>query len=316
MASTEMKCPDENQRCTDSHQCDFCQGIAQSLVERSGGGAVGGGKPRSDVVPLQPIHGSSDQEQCGECKKPLGSNIQACGICASVAELPTNPAQPVIQYHDNFGPMKNSFGPCTNATTQRTLESFQSSFEASKKNGFPFTGITGFKRRASLLRMLLGERKVIIGFEGMNNSCFFTSVLWMLSQGNMHERINTDCLSGHILYKILWDLRCGLFVGRDIVEAFRLSLHDYPVFQRTIQETSMDDPILLLSILEELEIIRKGPILSETGCSFHIHEVRGENPAPSIQDALCASVSSPSHFPEDGFITSFQLCELLYILTN
>ena len=217
--------------------------------------SFGGGKPRSDVAPLQAVHGSSDQEQCGECKKPLGSNIQACGICASVAELPTNPAQPVIQYHHNFGPMENSFGPCTNATTQRTLESFQSSFKASKKNGFPFTEIFGFKRNASLLRRLLSQG-VILGIEGFNNSCYYVVVFWMLSQGNMHERINTDCLSGHILYKILWDLRAGLFVGRDIVEAFRLSLREYHLVQSsTIDfEKDMDDIGYLLGLLEDDEV--------------------------------------------------------------
>jgi len=305
-ASTIIKCPDGNPRCSDKNPCDMCRATSNSLIDNSKGGC-GGSKARRDVVPLQEVHGSSNQEQCDECKQPLGSNTRQCGICASVAELPTNPAQPMIDYHPDFGPMRNSFGPCTDATTQRTLEIYQSSFEASKKNGFPFTGITGFKRRASLLRNLPSQG-VIIGFEGFNNSCFLISVFWMLSQGNMHERINTDCLSGHILYKILWDLRCRLFVGRDIVEAFRLSLREYSVAQ-TIQENGMDDPILLLSILEEVEILRKGPMFSETGCSFHIHEVRGENPAPSIQEALCASVSSPSHVPENGSIISFQFSQ-------
>ena len=287
--------------------CQDCAGIEEAIRNslQSQPVALGGGNGL-DIQPIQPFN--IHTEICDECNKPLGSNTLACGICASVAELPTNPAQPEIPYHPDFGPMRNSFGPCTDATTQRTLEKFRRSFEDSKKNRFPFTGITGFKRSASLLRTLQSQG-VIIGFEGFNNSCFLIAVFWMLSQGNMHERINIDCLSGHILYKILWDLRCGLFVGRNIVEAFRLSLRDYPVFQRTIQETSMDDPFLLLSILEEVEILRKGPILSETGCSFHIHEVRGENPAPSIQEALCASGSSPSPIPEDGSIISFQFCQ-------
>lgn len=306
MDSTKMKCPDRNPRCSDKNQCDFCQATKHSLVENMGG-AVGGGKAR-DVAPLQAVHGSSDQKKCDECNQPLGSNTRECGFCASVAELPTNSAQPKINYHDDFGPEKGSFGPCTDATTEMTLKNFQKSFEDSKRNGFPFTGITGFKRRASLLRMLL-SLGVILGIEGFNNSCFWVVVFWMLSQGNMHERINTDCLSGHILYKILWDLRCGLFVGRDIVEAFRLSLREYPSVQRNMSENGMDDPNCVLVILEDLGILRKGPILSETGCSFHIHEVRGENPASSIQEALCASVSSPSPVPEVGSIISFQFCQ-------
>lgn len=292
---------------TNPDNCIFCLSFLESFAtdKQSQPVALGSGNGL-DIQPIQPF--KIETQICSECYQPLGSNIRGCEICASVAELPTNSAQPKINYHDDFGPMKDSFGPCTDETTKKTLVNFRISFEVSKRHGFPFTGITGFKRSASLLRMLL-SLGVIIGFEGMNNSCFFISALWILSQGNMHERINIDCLSGHILYKILWDLRCGLFVGRDIVEAFRLSLRDYPGFQRTIQKTSMDDPILLLSILEDVEIIRKGPILSQTGCSFHIHEVRGDNPASSIQEALCASVSSPSSVTENDSIISFQFCQ-------
>ena len=305
IASTITKCPDGNPRCSDDIPCDYCKGIAQSLVKTT---VLAIGGKASDVKPLQRVHGSSNHDGCSDCGKLLGSNSQTCEICASFLESELNPAQPHIHYDPDFGPQEDSFGPCTHETRRMTLDAFKGSFQTAKREGFQFTGINRFKRSACLIRDLL-SKGTILGIEGFNHSCYYVVVFWMLLNGNMHERINTDCLSGHILYKILWDLRAGLFVGRDIVEAFRLSLHDYPVFQRTIQETSMDDPILLLSILEELEIIRKGPILSETGCSFHIHEVRGENPAPSIQDALCASVSSPSHFPEDGFIISFQFCQ-------
>lgn len=307
MASTQTKCPDGNPLCSDENPCDLCLTTAQSLVEMSGGAA--GGKAR-DVIPLQEFKAGCSGRLCDECQKPEGSNTLECGICASIAESPLNPAQPNIPYHPDFGPMRNSFGQCTGATAKSTLDAFNASFDDSKKNGFPFTGINEFKRRASFLRSLLSHG-VIIGIEGFNNSCFLNVCFWTLSQGNMHERINTNCLSGHILYKILWDLRCGLFVGRDIVEAFRLSLREYPVFQRNMSETGMDDPSYLLWLLEddEVGILRKGPILSETGCSFLINEVQGENPVSSIHEALCASVASPSPVPEDGSIISFQLCQ-------
>jgi hypothetical protein len=126
----------------------------------------------------------------------------------------------------------------------------------------------------------------------------------------MHERINTDCLSGHILYKILWDLRFILFIGRDIVEAFRLSLREYPLVQRSGFGLEMDDPVYLLGILEEVGILKKGQMLSEeNACSFHINQVICDESISSIQDALCAAVSSSSHFPEDGSIISFQFCQ-------
>lgn len=306
MASTKVKCPDGNPRCSDENPCDFCLMTARSLVETSGGA---GGKAR-DVVPLQEFKAGCSGRLCDECQKPQGSNTLACVICASIAEFPTNPAQPNIPYHPDFGPMRNSFGPSTGATAKSTLDAFNASFDDSKKNGFPFTGINCFKRGTSLLRELLSQ-EVIIGIEGFNNSCFLVVVFWTLSQGNMHERINTNCLSGHILYKILWDLRCGLFVGRDIVEAFRLSLREYPVFLRNMSGTGMDDPSYLLWLLEDdaVGILRKGPILSETGCSFLINEVRRENPVSSIQEDLCASAASPSPVPEDGSIISFQFCQ-------
>lgn len=307
-----IQCRNKSPSCCAGKPCDKCfnEQYPKHNQLQTRRGAVGGGSA-SDVVPSQEVHGSSNQEICYECNQPLGSNTQACGICASVAELPTNPAQPNIQYDDNFGPMINSFGPCTDDTTQRTLECFLMSFEASNKNRVPFTEIFGFNRNASLLRRLLSQG-VILGIEGFNNSCYYVVVFWMLSQGNMHERINTDCLSGHILYKILWDLRAGLFVGRDIVEAFRLSLREYPLVQSsTIDfEKDMDDIGYLLGLLEDNEvgILKKGPMLSDTACSFHIHEITAVEHG-TIQQALCASMKSPSPVLQDGSIISFQFCQ-------
>ena len=314
MASTEMKCPDKNPRCSDNSPCELCQLIAPSFVETNGL-AIGGGKAR-DVIPLQ---GLLSEEQCDECQKPKGSNPKTCGICASFLESELNPAQPPINYDSDFGPAEGSFGPCTPETTIRTLEDFRRSFETAKTNGFPFTGIADFKRSGNLLRRLL-SMFVILGIEGFNNSCFYVVLFWMLSQGNMHERINTDCLSGYILYKILWDLRAGLSVGRDIVEAFRLSLQEYPLVQRSKSnfEQHMDDFGYLLGLLEddEVGVLKKGPMFSDTGCSFHVHESIGEVKHASIQDALCAQVSSPSPVPENGSIISFQFCQQSRCLTT
>lgn len=308
--STTTKCPDGNLYCSNEIPCDYCQSIAQSVVETNGP-AIGGGKAR-DVEPLQGVHGSSNHDGCSDCGKPLGSNPQNCVMCKSFSETPLNPAQPPINYDPNFGPLEGSFGPCTQETTISTLENFQRSFDASKKHGFQFTGIDKFKRRASLICGLLSNG-TILGIEGFNYSCFYVVVFWMLSQGNMHERINTDCLSGYILYKILWDLRAGLFVGRDIVEAFRLSLQEYPLVQRSKSdfEKSMDDFTYLLGLLEDNEvgILRKdGPMLSHTGCSFHVHESIAVKHA-SIQEALCASMKSPSPVLQDCSIISFQFCQ-------
>jgi len=286
-------------------ECQFCRDSLSFQAD-----SVGEGKA-CNVRPFQQVHGSSNQDTCSDCMNNIGSNPQNCMICESFLESSLNPAQPPIHYDTIFGPLKGSFGPCTHETTKRTLGAFKASFEASKKNGFPFTGINNFKRSASLIRGLLSNR-TILGIEGYNNSCYYIVGFWMLSQGNMHERINTDCLSGHILYKILWDLRAGLFVGRDIVEAFRLSLQEYPLVQRSKSdfEKSMDDVGYLLGLLEDHEvgILKQGPILSNTGCSFLVHESIAVEHA-SIQEALCASVSSPSPVPENRSIILFQLCQ-------
>ena len=306
---SRIECPNGVPSCKDGRLCDKCATDKYPKHEQPQPrrGAVGGGK-KMDMVPRQDF---LNEELCFDCGKTVGSNSQKCGICASILESPLNPAQPPIHYDPNFGPAEGSFGPCTDETTKKTMENFRGSFEASKKNGFPFTGINNFNRSASLLRNLISQGTTI-GFEGFNNSCFYVVLIWMLSQGNMHGRINTNCLSGHILYKILWDLRARLFVGRNVVEAFRLSLQEYDLVQRSKSnfEQGMDDFGYLLGLLEddEVGILHKGPNFSHTGCSFLVHESM-EFKHGSIQEALCASVSSPSPVPEDGSIISFQFSQ-------
>ena len=305
--STQTACPDGNPRCSREVPCDLCQSIAQSIV-KTPSKAFGEGK----ALDVKPLQGFANEDQCANCGKTIGSNPGICGICASILESPLNPAQPLIGYNPKFGPEKGSFGPCTAETTRNTLVTFRRSFEASKIHGLPFTEINNFKMSASHLKLLILQMTVL-GIEGFNNSCFYVVVFWMLSQGNMHERINTNCISGYILYKILWDLRFKLFIGRDIVEAFRLSLKEYPLIQRrqTEFELGMNDPIDLLMLFEddEIGILRKGPIFSATGCSFHICETIGELRCSSIQDALYESVSSHSLVPEDCSIISFQFSQ-------
>ena len=308
IASTTTKCPDRNLYCSDKNPCDYCKAIAQSLVKTTDL-AIGG--KASDVKPLQRVHGSSNHDGCSVCGKLLGSNSQTCEICASFLESELNPAQPHIHYDPDFGPQEDSFGPCTPETRRITLDAFKASFETAKREEFPFPRINRFKRSACLSRDLL-SKGTILGIEGFNHSCYYVVVFWMLSQGNMHERINTDCLSGYILYKILWDLRAGLFVGRDIVEAFRLSLQEYPLVQRSKRdfEQGMDDFGYILGLLEddEVGVLKKGHMFSNTGCSFLVHELTAVKHG-TIQEALCASVSSPSPVPEDGSIISFQFSQ-------
>ncbi len=281
-------------------------GLVQNFQEEKKSSGCGGGR----ACEAQAL--DVDRLPCSDCGKQIGSNPLKCGICASILELPSNPAQPNIKYDDDFGPEYGSFGPCTVKRTIMTLENFRNSFEASKIHGFPFTGIDDFKRSASLLRHLLSQG-IKLGIEGFNNSCFYIVLFWILSQGNIHERINRNCLSGYILYKLLWDLRFRLFVGRDIVEAFRLSLQEYPLFQRRQKEFNegMNDPSDLLMLLEdnEIGILSKGPIFSENGCSFHICETTGERRCSSIQEALFVSVLHPSPIPVNCSIISFQFSQ-------
>jgi hypothetical protein len=81
IASTEMKCPDGNSRCTDSHPCDLCQSIANSVIETKEL-VIGGGKA-PDVIPLQDFKLCSSTTICEFCNKPEGSN-PACDLCATL----------------------------------------------------------------------------------------------------------------------------------------------------------------------------------------------------------------------------------------
>ena len=308
-----IECPQKIPSCSASDPCDMCKATANSRVETRGGGAVGGGNVRSDMVPLQPVHGSSNQEKCDECRKPIGSNTHSCAFCASFAESKLNPEQPNIGYNNHFGPAEGSFGPYTDERIKRLQEDLKTMFEvAQQRNGLKFP-INGKKVTPSRIIQLLSQN-CVLGIEGMNNSCFGVVALWILSQGNAHTRIRTNCFAGYILYKILWELMTRLFVGRDLVDAFRLSLEAYPNIKRIIQFGEMDDPILLLSLLEEVGILTKGPIFSENECSFNLNEYKleGRPPASSIQDAMLYSYTQNSHgspVPENGSILSFKLCQ-------
>ena len=308
-----IQCPHKDPSCCQRHQCDLCKAIAESLVETREM-AVGGGKA-SDVVPLQPVRGcSSNQEECEECRKPLGSNTRSCSFCASFAESPLNPNQPNIRYNDDFGPVKGSFGPYTPERNQRYLASLKTMFEVAQlKHGTQFPEINGTRATASRITQLLSQG-CVLGIEGMNNSCFGVVSIWILSQGITYTRIRTDCFAGYILYKVLRELRTRLFVGRDLVDAFRLSLEEYPKIRGIIEFGEMDDPILLLSLLEEVGILTKGPIFSKIGCSFILNEYKleGQPPVSSIQDAMIysyANNSQGSPVPENGSILSLQLCQ-------
>jgi hypothetical protein len=320
-----IMCPYKDRSCKNAKLCDMCKATKDSLKEcpnqnplyseksvvETKGLAIGGGKA-SDVKPLQ---GFLSDERCDGCGKTVGSNPQRCEFCASICESPFNPAQPLIHYDKYFGPVEGSFRPYTDLGIKRLLGDLKTMFEvANQRNGSKFPMINGKKVTVFRIRQLISQN-CVLGIEGMNNSCFGVVCLWILSQGNAHTRIRTDCFAGYILYKILWELMTRLFVGRDLVDAFRISLEAYPNIKRIIQFGEMDDPILLLSLLEEVGILTKGPIFSEIGCSFIMNEYKleGRPQASSIQDAMLYSYTQLPVLPvpENGSIVSFQLCQQL-----
>jgi hypothetical protein len=296
-----ITCPYKAPLCESDNLCDKCfdnKYPNNEKVQTRRGTVCGGSTYEAhDVIPLQ---GFLSDEKCDKCGKPVGSNPQTCVICASICESPLNPAQPPIHYDPHFGPAKGSFETCSDEITRITLEALEMSFRTSNRlNRLPISDITN-KHRVNCIKSLI-SKKCFIGIEYYNDSSYMIVLFWMLSQGNMHNWVNTHILAGYILNQILFRLRNNLFVGRSIVEAFRLSLREY-----SLGEQVMDDLGLLISFLENAKIIKKGPMLSEAGCSFHINEVRCREPSNSIQDALCASMSSPLPFLENGSIISFQ----------
>ena len=255
--------------------------------------------------------GRVSTEKVCECGKRQGSNRTNCGICASIWDSPSNTNQPEIPFDREIGPMKGSFGATSHEITRMVLEQLKIEYERIRQglSSLPDMNSRLPRFTTNAIRNFLMEGYVF-GIEGWNNSCFLVCVIWVLSQGDMWRRINTNTLSGYILYKIVFELRSRGFVGRDIIEAFRFSLREYSITRGGNDlERGLNDPNEVLGLLEECTILLRGPMFSDIGgCSFVVNETRvNENHFNNVQDAVCASISD-SGVPIEGSILSFQLC--------
>lgn len=95
MDSTKIKCLNGNSRCTDITPCDTC---FDKLYPKTNCGAVGGGKARDDVVPLQDVH-----DLCQDCQENPDPKCTVCAMIQSTQQsLPFTKGQVDI-LHYNLG---------------------------------------------------------------------------------------------------------------------------------------------------------------------------------------------------------------------
>ena len=223
---------------------------------------------------------------------------------------PSNSEQPNIPFHPEIGPIEGSFGATSLEITSIVLRQYRIDYERFCQGSslLPNMNRKLPKLNANTIRRFR-ETGYVLGVEGWNSSCFWVCVIWVLSQGNMWRRINTNTLSGYILYMIACEFLLRGFLGRDIIEAFRLSLREHPTIRGNDFEQGLNDPNEVLGMLEDLNILQKGPMFSHTGCSFVVHEARiGGQLFHSFQNAVNTSMIGSTR-PNDNSILCFQLCQ-------
>ena len=312
--STTITCPDGNLRCSNKSLCDYCKGIADSLVSPKPHHAFG--RKAVDVCPKQQI-----TDMCDECRKTIGSTsgCQTCQVLLdSLSDSPLNPNKPRISYHCVFGPIEGSLGPSSPEITEKLLLTFKHQFKVFTEHGnFPFSGINDSpKCRESLFEDLL-PKGIVLGVEGYNCSCYIAAAAWMLSMGSNHILINVYSLSGFILYKVIRDLRFRLFVGRNDIEALRLALQrEYTTEYLTKTRNPNgnfdflkmeNEPCDFLTILQDMGILHNSILFSNTGCRFYVHErLNDGKPNESIQKAVCKSLNCKLDRLSSGTCFSFQ----------
>ena len=314
--STTITCPDGNLHCSDNSLCDYCKGIAYSLVSPKPHHAFGG--KAEDVCPEQQI-----TDMCDECRKTIGSTsgCQTCQVLLnSLSDSPLNPNKPRISYDPNFGPIEGSLGPSSPEITEKLLRTFKHQFKVfTEHENFPFSGINDSpKCRESRFENLL-PKGIVLGVEGQNRSCYIAAAAWMLSMGNNHTLINVYSLSGFILYKVILDLRFRLFVGRNDIEALRLALQrEYTEYLTKTHNPNgnfdflkiENEPCDFLTILQDMGILYNSIPFSNTGCRFYVHErLDDEKPNESIQDAVCKSLNCKLNRLSSGTCFSFQFLQ-------
>ena len=184
VASTEMKCPDGNLRCSDKTPCEFCRATAESLVKTSGGSAC----EAPDVKPLQRL---PKDQLCLDCQE--GDPQQGCPVCAT---------------------MRNTFElqPFTKGNVEELHKNLKGPFRPSQ------TGRT-FALMIRLEKCTIGS----INWFG-NNCAFSTLVLILSSSNAGMNSINQQTFAGYVLAVIINSLQETGKCDPLILEVFRFEL--------------------------------------------------------------------------------------------
>ena len=230
--------------------------------------AVGGGKASAKPVPMQ----NFTLEKCPECPSTLGSNI-SCEYCQQYniltmksieimnSHLNRNPPKD-ISYDPNFGPLPGSFDWVTDASIAEFEMSYLNEFKKFQAGSVKLPDFRDLRqspiyRKMSSEMLLELTEKLSLGGEGYSNSCYIICVLWFFVLSEMWTRINTNTFTGYILYKMMFELRTRLFIGRDIIQIFRHALQKIAVFGGNDFVRGLNSPDELISMLETQGIINR-----------------------------------------------------------
>lgn len=242
-ASTEMKCLDENPRCSDKSPCDFCQSIAQSVIVMKGL-AIGGGKAR-DVIPQQDF---LSEEICDDCRKPVGSNPK-CQICAFFKESAEtaqngdqNPNVPhSVVFQQDVGPRQGDLCALTPEAVQESVDFLRRVFMSMVLPLIPIA--------SSIPDSHVGLWR---GCEWFGGNCWFVVILQMFQTGSWHTSINVSNPLGNALWILVRELRLIGFVSRQRLQAFRRLMQEIigQPEKGTLFERGQMDPFEVLKMLE------------------------------------------------------------------
>jgi hypothetical protein len=321
MEHASITCPEKIQTCCKDHLCNMCKATAESLKMNS---AVWGGKASANPVP----------EQCPECPSTLGSN-KSCKYCQQYcmitqqsieimnSHLNRNPPKD-ISYDPNFGPLQGSFDWVTDESIAELemvyLDEFKRFQNGSVKlPDFRDLRLSPIYRRMSSEMLLELIEKLSLGGEGYHNSCYIICMIWLFVLSEMWTRVNTSTFTGYILYKMMFELRTRLFIGRNITQVFRRSLQEIAVFGGNDFVRGLNSPDELISMLETQGIINRLALNEQYSdfdikmSTFVVHQELIEGVVnPSFQQQVDAVIFQPtSATSKDTRISPFffKLCQ-------
>jgi len=249
--------------------------------------SVGGG--RAEDVPSIP-----EQLKCfglPTCNRRLGILCDVCMIehfavleeehKGNSSENPNPPQNVNVDSAGVYGPRDiNELGACTPAEIDALRKELWCLFLLFIQGRWHFS--KKFPQTTSDVLERLAESNIPVGVEGHDNSCFTIMGFFLFCfDKQIRERIDTSKFVGFILRYITQEFRFRLFVDRKLTQLFReeaakvMNGRDDNDFRHRVS-----CPNDFLARLEEYEIVRKGPCVSnheiaqsQASASFVANEV-------------------------------------------